>query len=64
MGFLAEIIVGFFIELCCGFIGHWFIRIITLGRVQLDFSNSEFTVATIVGVLVLLGACIGWWALR
>lgn len=56
--FLGELLLGILIELCCGFIGHWFVRILTLGKVQLSFSNDEFTIATLIGIFVLIGAAV------
>ena len=52
MHFLVEIIF----DTVCGWIGHHFVKLITLGRVDLDWGGgSESVIAQWVGVFVLVG---------
>jgi hypothetical protein len=61
-----RIVVEFFFELICGHVGHFVVRLVTFGRVDLDpTEGGESILASAIGlgVLVAISFAIGF-ALR
>jgi hypothetical protein len=62
MFILGYILEGIFIHIC-GWVGHAFLKLITLGRLNVDPDRgSESVLAEWIGLLVLLIAT--YWILR
>lgn len=53
--FVLELIVRFLFFTLCGWIGHIVVKVVTLGRVELDWGRgSESVLAEWVGLLFVL----------
>ncbi len=53
---MLDFLVGLIFDTICGWIGHQFVRLVTLGRVDLDWGDgSESVAAQWIGVFVLVG---------
>jgi hypothetical protein len=61
--FILEFIVECFFFTVCGWIGHLVVKLVTLGRVDLDWdSGSESVITAWIGFffLLLVGGVIAW----
>jgi uncharacterized membrane protein YeaQ/YmgE (transglycosylase-associated protein family) len=61
---IFEWFVEIVLHTCCGWIGHHFVKLITFGKVELEYGDSsESVMAEVIGAaVVLLLFFIGsWW---
>ena len=57
---ILEWIVEILFFACCGWLGHVFVKAITLGKVDLEYGeSSEGVVAELIGVAMVLAIAIG-----
>lgn len=61
---MIETLVEILFYTLCGWVGHWTVKLLTLGKVDLDYGDtSDGPVAEWIGLIVLLLLAIGTVAL-
>jgi hypothetical protein len=55
--FILEWLLEVVCHTCCGWVGHHFVKLITFGKVDLDYGDSsESVMAEVIGGAVVLGS--------
>lgn len=56
---ISEVLIDILFHSCCGWLGHWVVRIFTLGKVQMEYGDeTPSSLAAIIGVLFLISAAL------
>ena len=52
---MIHFILEILFELCCGWVGHWTVKLLTFGKVDLhDHCDEDSRIPELVGAIVLL----------
>ena len=64
MSIIGEILIEFLFHTCCGWLGHWVVRILTLGKIKMEYGDeTPSCLAEVVGVAFLIPVSILIWAI-
>ncbi|MDA7888343.1 hypothetical protein N9A86_03055 [Akkermansiaceae bacterium] len=59
---LIDILFQTLFQTCCGWLGHWVVRILTLGKVQIEYGDETSScLAGITGVIFLIAVGMLIW---
>ena len=61
---MIQTIVEILFEICCGWVGRWTVKLLTFGKVDPHYSDTDdHSIAALIGLIVLLLLFIGTIAL-